>query len=141
MLSAWVAIGLHLSQENQRVFPILLVFSSESDDSFPGQFYFTDSFETQGSYMYGCSFVKSDKYSSSEISLSSIPLFSSSEALSLFRVSDFDFFMVKPVLSSKFTLSFLSLLDILYKKAYSTIVFLNAMTSMIRKRLIIFSFK
>ena len=141
MLSAWPAIGLHLPQENQRLLPILLVPSSEPDYSFPGQFYFTDFFETQGSYMYGCSFVKSGTYSSSEISLSSGPLFSSSEALSLFRGSDFDIFLVKPVLSSKFVLSFLRLLDILYKKAYSTIVFLNAMTSMIRQRLITFYFK
>ena len=87
MHSPWVVIALYLLQEHQRVFPILLVSSSESDDSFPGQFSFTDSFETQVFYMYGCSFVKSDKYSSSEISLSSIPLFSSSEAL--FISSDF----------------------------------------------------
>ena len=58
-----------------------VVSSSESDDSFPGQFPFTDSFEAQGSYMYGCSFVKSDKYSLSEVSLLSVPLFSSSETL------------------------------------------------------------
>ena len=46
MLSAWVAIGLYLSQEHQGVLPILFVSSSESDDLFPGQFSFTDSFET-----------------------------------------------------------------------------------------------
>ena len=39
--------------------------------------------ETQGSYIYDCSFVKPDKYSSSEVSLSSFPLFPSSEALFL----------------------------------------------------------
>ena len=33
----------------QRVFPILLVPSSESDDSFTWQFSFTDTFEIQGS--------------------------------------------------------------------------------------------
>ena len=46
ILSAWVAIGLHLPQEHQRVFPILLVSSSESYDSFPGQFSFMDFFRT-----------------------------------------------------------------------------------------------
>ena len=40
MLSAWVAIGLYLPQEHQRVFPILLVSASESNDSFPGEFFF-----------------------------------------------------------------------------------------------------
>ena len=68
MLSAWVAIGLNLPQEHQRVFSILLVSSRECDHSFPGQFFFTDSFETQGSYMYGHSFVKSDEYWPSEVS-------------------------------------------------------------------------
>ena len=48
MLSAWVAIGLYLPEEHQRVFPILLVSSSDFDDSFSGQFSFTDFFETQG---------------------------------------------------------------------------------------------
>ena len=71
--------------------------------------------------MYGCSFVRSDKYSSSKVSLSLVPLFSSSKAL--FRSSDVDIFIMKLVLSSKFVLSFLSLLDILYKKALSTIFF------------------
>ena len=50
------------------------------------------------------------------------------------------YFIIKLVLSSKFVLSFLSLLDILYKKALSAIVFLNAMTSVIRKGLITFYF-
>ena len=70
-----------------------------------------------------------------------VPLFSSSEAL--FISSDFDIFIMKLILSSKFVLSFLSLLDILYEKAHSTIFFffLNAMMSMIRKRLITFYFK
>ena len=54
MLSAWVAIGLYISQELQRVFPIRLTSSSESDDSFPGQFSVTDSSKTQVSYMCGC---------------------------------------------------------------------------------------
>ena len=58
--------------------------------------------------------------------------FLSSEAL--FLSSDFDIFMIKLVLSSKFVMSFSSLLDILYKIALSTTVFLNAMTLMIRKR-------
>ena len=49
------------------------------------------------------------------------PLFSSSEAL--FASSDFDIFMMKLVLSSKFVLSFLSSLDIFYNKALSTIIF------------------
>ena len=66
-IRAWVVINLYLLQENQRVFPILLTSSSESDDYFPGQFTFTDSFETQGLYMYGCILVNSDKYSSSEV--------------------------------------------------------------------------
>ena len=39
--------------------------------------------ETQSLYISDCSFVKSDKYSSSEVSLSSFPLFPSSEALFL----------------------------------------------------------
>ena len=68
-------------QELQRVFPILLASSSKSDDSFPGQFSFMTSFETQGLFMHSCNFVKSDKYSWSEVSLSSVPLFSFSEAL------------------------------------------------------------
>ena len=41
ILAAWVAIGLYLPQEHQRVFPILLVPSSQSDDSFPGQLIFS----------------------------------------------------------------------------------------------------
>ena len=64
ILSEWVAIGLHWPQEYKRVFPILLVSYSKSDDTFPEQFSFTDSFETQVLYMYDCSFVKSEKYSS-----------------------------------------------------------------------------
>ena len=55
------------TRKNKTVFPILLVSSSESDDSFPKQFSFTDSFEIRGSYMYGFSFVKSDKYSLTEV--------------------------------------------------------------------------
>ena len=113
MFSARVAIGLYLPQKHQIVFPILLV-PSESDDSFPRQFSLTGTFETQGSYMYGYSFVKSDKYSSSQVPLSSFPLFPSSKAR--FIRSDFDIFHTKLVLSSKFVLSFLSLLNILYKK-------------------------
>ena len=137
MFSAWVAFSLHLPQEHQRVFPILLVTSSEPDDSFP--FLFTDSFETQGLYMYGFSFVKWEKYSSSELSLSLVPLFSSSRAL--FTSSGPDIFMMKLVYSSKFVFNFPSLLYVLYKKAFSTIAFLKAMTSMIRKKLITFFFE
>ena len=81
MLSAHVAIGLNLPEEHERVFPNLLVSSSESDYSFPLWFPFTCSFESWGSYMYCCSFAKSDKYLLLEVSLSSVPLFSSSEAL------------------------------------------------------------
>ena len=121
MLSVWVAIGSYVPQEHQIAFPILLVPSFESDDSFPGQFSFTDSFETQGSYMFGGSFVKSDNYLLSEVSLSPVPLFSSSKAL--FISSDFDIFKIKLILSSKFVLSFLSLLDIWYNTARSAIVF------------------
>ena len=73
---------------------------SEFDDTFPEQFSLTSSFETQGLYMHGYSFVKSDKFSSSKASLSSVPLLSSPEAL--FINSDFDNFMMKLVLSSKF---------------------------------------
>ena len=83
--------------------------SFESDDSFLGQFSFTDSFETR--FMYGCNFVKPN-YSSSEVILFSDTLFSSSEAL-----------LISDIISSKFVLNFLSLLDILYKKALSTIFF------------------
>ena len=54
MLSAWAASGFYISQELQRVFPIRLTSSSESDDSFPGQFFVTDSSETQVSYMCSC---------------------------------------------------------------------------------------
>ena len=79
------------------------MLSSESDNLFPRQFSFTDSFETQGSYMYDCSFVKYGNYSSSEVSLSSVLLFSSSEE-ALFINSDFNIFMMKLFLSSKFVL-------------------------------------
>ena len=68
---------------------------SEFDHSFSEQFFFTDSFETQGSYVYGCSFVKSDKYASSEVSLSSVSLFSSSEVL--FTSSGLEIFIMKLV--------------------------------------------
>ena len=102
MVSAWVAIGLYLS--HQRIFPILLVFFSESHHSLPGQCSFTDTFETQDSNMYVCSFAKSENYSSSEVSLSSVQLFLSSEAL--FINSEFDIFVMKLVLSSKSFLSF-----------------------------------
>ena len=100
--------------------------------------FFQGLFWNTGLYMYGCSFLKSGKYSSSEVPLSSILFFSSSKIL--FVSSDFDIFLIK-LLSSKFVLSFLSLFDIWYKKALSTIVFLNAMTFMIRKRLTTFYFK
>ena len=113
---------------------ILLLSSSKSDDSFPWKLSFIESLETQSSYICSCSFEKSDKYSSFEVQLSSVSLFSPSEAL--FISSDFDSFMMYLVLSSKFVLSFLSLLDILYKKAPSTIVLVNAMKSVIRKRLL-----
>ena len=46
MLSAYVAIGLNLPKEHERVFPNLLVSSSESDYSFPLLFPFTGSFES-----------------------------------------------------------------------------------------------
>ena len=71
--------------------------------------------------MFGSSFVKSDNYLLSEVSLSSVPLFSSSKAL--FISSDFDIFRIKLVLFSTFVVSFLSLLDILYNTALSAIVF------------------
>ena len=112
---------------------ILLLSSSKSDDSFPWKLSFIESLETQSSYICNCSFEKSDKYSSFEVQLSSVPLFSPSEAL--FISSDFGRFMLDLVLSSKLVLSFLSLLDVLNKKAPSTIVLLNAMKSMIGKRL------
>ena len=68
--------------------PKFRTLSYESDDSFPGEFSFMDCFKTQRLYLNDCSFVKSDSYSSSEVSHSSIPLFSSSEAQ--FISSDFD---------------------------------------------------
>ena len=87
--------------------------------------------------MYGSSFVKSEKYPSSEVSLYSVLLFSFSKVM--FISQDFDIFMMKLDLSSKFVFSFLILLDILDKKTLSTIVFfLNAMKSVIRKRLMTF---
>ena len=123
--------------------------SSESDGFFPGHFSFTDSFETQGAYVYCCSFKKSHKYLSAEVSFSSVPLLSSSEAL--VRSSDFDNFVMKIGLYWKFVPRPLSLLDILYKKTLGTItvvavvivvvVFLNAMTSRIKKKIIAFYFK
>ena len=119
MFSAWVAFGLYLPQEHQRVFPILLVTSSEPDDSFP--FLFTDSFETQGLYMYGFSFVKWEKYSSSELSLSLVPLFSSSRAL--FTSSGPDIFMMKLVYSSKFVFNFPSLLMFYIRKLLARLLF------------------
>ena len=122
MIFAWVAISLYLPQKRKRVFPILLVLSSEPDDSFLEQFFLTDSFETQDLYMYDCRFAKSDKYSASEVSLSSVSLFLSSEALLLFIGPSFYIFMDKLLLSSKFILSFLSLLDILLKEVRNTIV-------------------
>ena len=121
---------MHLPKDNQRVFSILLVSSSESDDSFPYQFSFTDSFETQGLCMYGYHFVKSDKYSSSKVSLFSVLLFSSFEALFIVQTWTF---LSRNMLSSKLVLSFLSLLNILHKKALSAIVFFSAIMSIIRK--------
>ena len=85
-------------------------FFSESHHSFTAQCSFTDTFETQASNIYDCSFAKSEKYSSSEVLLSSVQLFSSSEAL--FINSDFDILVMKLVLSSKSFLSSLSLIDI-----------------------------
>ena len=82
------------------------------------------------------SFVKWDKDSSTTVSLSWVPWFSA-----VFISSDFDIFIIELVLSSKFVLNFLSLLDIWCKEALSTIDFLNAMTSMVRKGLITFYFK
>ena len=105
--------------------------SFESDDSFPGQLSFLESFETEGSYICNCNFAKLDKYSSSQVSLSSVPLFSYSKAL--FVSSDFDIFMLKLVLSSKFLWTSLSLLDILYNKPLSTFFFLIVITSMVRE--------
>ena len=130
------AIGLNLPQEHQRVFPILQESSSESDDSFPYQFSFRDSFETQGLHMYDCSFLKSDKYSSSEVSLSSVPLFSSSRAL--FVSSDFDIFMMKLCFTK---ICFESLVDILVEKALSTIVFFECIDTNVQKEINNFVFK
>ena len=65
----------------ESIFNPTSVFLTESNDSFPGEFSFMDSFETQGLYMHSFSLVKSDKYSLSEFSLSSAPLFSSFEVL------------------------------------------------------------
>ena len=106
-------MGLYLLWEHQRVFPIQLLLSSESGNFFTWQFSFTDSFETQVTYMYCCSFKKSDKYSSAEVSLSSVPLFSSSEALVISY--DSDIFVMKIALSWKFVGRLLSLLEVLYK--------------------------
>lgn len=78
--------------------------------------FLSNSCKTQGLYLYGCGFVKPDKYSSSEISHSSVPLFSSSGAL--FLSSDFDILMRKLALFSEFVLRFLSLRDILYKQRF-----------------------
>ena len=108
-------------QELQRVFPILLASSSKSDDSFPGQFSFMTSFETQGLFMHSYNFVKSDKYSWSEVSLSSVPLFSFSEAL--FVNSGFGIFIMKFVLPSKFVLSFLSYLIFYVRKLLARLLF------------------
>ena len=79
-----------------------------SDYSFPRHLFFRDSFKTPGLYMHG--WYYSDNYSSSEVSLYSFPLFPSSEVL--FINSSFGMFLMKLVLSSKFVLSFWSLLDI-----------------------------
>ena len=50
MFSTWVAIGVVcIYRKNTRK------YSFEPDDSFPEQFSFTESFETQGSYMCGYS--------------------------------------------------------------------------------------
>ena len=120
----------------QRVFQILLVSFSETDNSFPEHFFFRTLLKhvKKCSYLYVCSFVKSDKYSWSEISLflSTIIFIFQSTFLSL----DFDVCMMRLDLSLKFVLRFLSLLDILHKKALSTIAFFNKMTLMIRKWLI-----
>ena len=145
-------MGLYLLWEHQRVFPIQLLPSSECGNFFTWQFSFTDSFETQVTYMYCCSFKKSDKYSSAEVSLSSVPLFSSSEALVISY--DSDIFVMKIALSWKFVGRLLSLLEVLYKnirkplaQLFLLLLFLlfifvfNTMTSRIIKKRITFYIK
>ena len=135
MSSLWFAFTTHKNTREYFQFYCCLLLNLTI--LFVGQFYFRDSFQTQGLYMYGCRFVKSGKYSSSEVSIFSVALFPFFEAL--FISSDFGIFILKLVWSSSFFLSFLGLLDIFWKKAPSTIIFLNAITSMIRKRLETFS--
>ena len=135
MSSLWFAFTTHKNTREYFQFYCCLLLNLTI--LFVGQFYFRDSFQTQGLYMYGCRFVKSGKYSSSEVSIFSVPLFPFFEAL--FISSDFGIFILKLVWSSSFFLSFVGLLDIFWKKAPSTIIFLNAITSMIRKRLETFS--
>ena len=112
-----VAFDFHLPQENQRVFPILLLPSSESDYSFPREISLGGTFLKNIGFVHvGYSFVKSGKDLSSEVLLSSVSLFSFS--VPLFIRSGFDVFMIKLVLSSKFALSFLSLIYVLYKNCF-----------------------
>ena len=84
-------------------------------------------FWKQVSYRYGCSFTKSDRYLSSEVSLFSVPLFSSSEALPISDILWWSLFYFQKLFSA-------------FWVYLITTVSLNAMTSIIRKRLRTFYF-
>ena len=78
------------------------------------------SFKIPDSHMYGWSFGNWDKYSPSEVSLSSVPLFHIlKHCLSVQTLT----FLWWNLLSSKFCFELFELLYILHKKALSTIVF------------------
>ena len=118
--SAWVVFDLYLPQEHQKRFPILMLPSSKSDDFFLGSCL---SCRTGTTHVQTLCFKKIYERSSGillkhnvrtcsvadllsqksnihlKVSLSSVPLFLSSEALLI--SSDFDTLMMKLVFSSK----------------------------------------
>ena len=138
MLSAWVAIGLYLPKEHQRVFPILLVSFSESDDSFPGQFSFGHFWNTWFVHVWlQLCRVKQVFIIWSLIFFNPI-IFICRSTVYKFRLWHF---YDENCFISKICFEFFKFTYILNKKALSTINFLNAMTSMMRKRLITFYFR
>ena len=118
MLSTRVTTGLYLPQEHQRVFPIFLVPPSESDDNFSDKLFWN----TWIVHVLLQLFKARQVFILLSFTLFSPIIFifpSTAYCIS----SEFDIFITILVLSSKFVLSFLRLLDILYKKALSTFFF------------------
>ena len=88
----------------------------------------SDTLGIQGLYMYGCSFVNSDKYWIHHLKFHFLQSHYFHLLKHFFQVQTLKFLWWNWLCPQNLLSKLLSLLDILYKKAFSTIVFLNGMT-------------